>query len=175
MFLSRHAPNLLALLLAGLSNAASAMYVGGNPVSYVDPRGLATQSDIAIGLSVIKNYAPELYPVAPTSVIPVRALSNWMGMPIQGVTDLRNKIQITADIYGDCNTPVDPLMVPYFLQTIAHEWQHVQQRPFERLLTHGELHEQIDTNTEIIAGRVTNEFNRRRKLTPQDAACTCPK
>jgi hypothetical protein len=138
-------------------------YVGGNPLLRVDPAGLATPSDIAIALSVIKIYVPEIYPVLPTSVTPVPNLSDWMGMPLQGYTDLKNNIQINANQYGDCKTPVDQFLASDFLQTIAHEWQHVQQSPLERLMTHGPLHGQIDANAEIIANQVLREFERRRK------------
>ncbi|WP_169417690.1 hypothetical protein [Ramlibacter agri] len=124
-------------------------------------------------MTVIKNFAPELYPVAPTSITPVRDLSNWMGGSLQGYTDLSNNIQINANLYGDCKTPVDPFLTSEFLQTVAHEWLHVQQSTFEKALTHGPLHSQIDSNAEIIAANVLKEFQRRRKATPQDS-CTCP-
>ncbi len=140
-------------------------------MSRIDPLGLATPSDIAIALDVIKGYVPELFPVPPTSVTPVPNLSSWLG-PVQGVTDWKNNIQINANLYGDCKTPVSEFLFAEFLQTIAHEWQHVQQGLGERLLTRGPLHEQIDRNAEIIAGKVRNEFARRRQATPQDA-CVC--
>ena len=148
-------------------------YVNGRPLMLTDPAGLATPSDIAIALSVIQNYVPEMYPVAPTSVTSVPNLSNWMGAPLQGYTDNSNNVQINANLYGDCKTPVDPFLTSDFLQTIAHEWQHVQQSTFEKLLTHGTLHDQIDANAEIIANQVLKEFQRRRKATPQDS-CSCP-
>jgi len=148
------------------------VYVLSEPTKLTDPTGLATPSDIEIAMSVIKNYAPELYPTAPTSVTPVRDLSNWMGGSLQGYTDLHNNIQINANLYGDCKTPVDSFLTSEFLQTIAHEWLHVQQSILEKALTHGPLHEQIDRNAEIIAGQVLKEFQRRRKATPQHG-CTC--
>lgn len=147
-------------------------YVLGNPVSKIDPAGLATPSDIAIATSLIHDYVPEIYPVPPTSITPVPNLSNWMGLPLQGYTDLNNNIKINGTKYGDCETPVDPLGSSDFLQTIAHEWQHVQQNSFEKLITHGPLHDQIDANAEIIGNQLWREFERRRNQTPQ-YSCSC--
>lgn len=158
-------------LRGGLNGYA---YADGSPLTKTDPLGLATRSDIAIAIDVIKQYVPEIYPVAPTSVTAVPNLSSWYGAPLQGYTDLRNNIQINANLYGDCKTPVDEFVTSDFLQTIAHEWQHVQQSAFEKMLTHGPLHSQLDTNAERIAEKIRNEFARRRKQTPQDS-CGCPK
>ncbi|QHB60517.1 type IV secretion protein Rhs (plasmid) [Ralstonia solanacearum] len=149
-------------------------YTRGNPISGIDPRGLATPSDIKIALDVIRERVPEIYPQFPTSVTPVSDLSSWYGAPLQGYTDLSGNIQINANLYGDCKTPVDEFVQQDFLQTIAHEWQHVQQSPFEKLLSHGELHSQIDHNADLIAERVVAEFKRRRKTTPQNP-CGCSK
>ena len=154
-------------------------YVLGNPLRWVDPLGLATPSDVSIALDVIRAYVPELYPVAPTSVTPVPNLHTWLpdwlgGRSLQGYTDLQNNIQINSDLYGDCKTPVDQFVTLEFIQTIAHEWQHVQQSSFEQLLTHGPLHDQINTNATIISEKVLNDFLQRRKAIPQDR-CSCPK
>ncbi len=149
-------------------------YANQDGINLSDRMGLATRSDIAIATDVIKQLIPEIYPVAPTSVTAVSNLSSWYGAPLQGYTDLHNNIQINANLYGDCKTPVDEFVVSEFLQTIAHEWQHVQQSAFEKMLTHGPLHRQLDTNAELIAEKVRNEFVRRRKQTPQDS-CTCSK
>jgi RHS repeat-associated protein len=148
-------------------------YVHGVPTMLVDPAGLATPSDIAIAMSVIKNYAPELYPIAPSSVTPVRDLSNWWGAPLRGYTDLENNVQINANLYGDCKTPVDPFVTSDFLWAVAHEWLHVQQSTFEKALTHGPLHAQLDRTGLLISEQVSKEFERRRKATPQDS-CSCP-
>jgi RHS repeat-associated protein len=147
-------------------------YVGGNPVNYNDPLGLATPSDIALALGLIKERFPELYPIAPTSVTPTDSLSTWYGAPLQGYTDLQNNIQINANLYGDCKTPVIEMLYPEFLQTIAHEWLHVQQSAFEKMLTHGELHQQIDKNAELISMQIWEDFSQLRNLTPQDR-CSC--
>ena len=153
-------------------------YVGGNPIRHTDPFGLATVDEIATALQTIKEHIPEIYPVLPTSVTPVTDLHNWMGLPLQGYTDLNGNIQINANLYGDCNTPVSEFVTTEFLQTIAHEWQHVQQSAFEKMLTHGKLHNQIDRNAEIIAQSVVKDYLRRikqRKKPSSGYQCGCNK
>jgi hypothetical protein len=111
--------------------------------------------------------------------IPLPNLHTWLpdwlgGGSLQGYTDLQKNIQINSDLYGDCKTPVDQNVTSEFIQTIAHEWQHVQQSLSEQLLTHGPLHDQININATIISEKVLNDFLLRRKATPQDR-CSCQK
>jgi RHS repeat-associated protein len=147
-------------------------YVEGDGINLSDRMGLATQSDIKIATDVIRKYIPEIYHKSVSAITTVSNLSNWYGAPLQGYTDLKNNIQINANLYGDCKTPVDEFVASDFLQTIAHEWQHAQQSTFEKALTHGTLHHQLDRNAALIAERVLLEFQRKRKTTPQDS-CTC--
>jgi hypothetical protein len=99
-------------------------------------------------------------------------LSNWYGGGLQGYTDYSNNIQMQANLYGDGSKQVDPLMASEFIQTLAHELLHVQQSSLEKLLTHGELHEQIDRNAELIAKRVADKFKQR---TGKAGECGCLK
>ena len=140
-------------------------YVGNNPVNANDPTGLATQSEIDLAVSMIRKFAPELYPKGPTSVTPVKDLSNFLGDPIQGYTDLRGNIQIRSNLYGDLNTPVSSFVVQPFLQTIAHEMLHVQQSLFERYVTNvdGNLHNVLDETAEQISNSLFKQFESQSK------------
>lgn len=81
-----------------------------------------------------------------------------------GYTDLSGNIQIhNADVFGDCNTAVPQYRQKLFLWTIAHEWMHVQQGLFETLLTHGELHDQIDRSAEKISDYVLDQYIKKSK------------
>jgi hypothetical protein len=107
-------------------------------------------------------------------VTPINDLHNWLQMPLQGYTDPFNNIQINANEYGDSNTPVDEFLTTEFLQTLAHELQHVQQGLLEKVLSHGELHDIIDSNATIMANSVVNEYLRRMKGGGNSASsCQC--
>ncbi|MDA8521655.1 RHS repeat-associated core domain-containing protein [Acidovorax sp. NCPPB 4044] len=147
-------------------------YGNANPTNYKDPVGLATQSDFDLAISLIKDKAPEVFPSNPASITAIPDLSSVFGAPVQGYTDLANNIQINANLYGDCRTPVDEFLITEFLQTVAHELQHAQQSTFEKLLTHGPLHEQLDRNAEIIANQTKDEFKKRRPKSPT-ISCKC--
>lgn len=138
-------------------------YASSQPTHYSDPLGLATTEEITTALQVIRDHMPERYPEWPKSVTPIVNLHNWANMSLQGYTDIEGNIQINANLYGDFNTTVNEFVITEFLQTIAHEWQHVQQSAFEKILTHGELHDQIDHNAEIIANNVLKDYVSRLK------------
>jgi RHS repeat-associated protein len=136
-------------------------YVGSNPFQNIDPNGLATAKEINTALDTIRNIVPSIYPEMPTSVTPVANLQSWYGPELLGYTDLSGNIQINADVFGDSSTSVPKYREKMFLWTIAHEWIHVQQGFFEMLLSHGELHEQIDKNAESIADMALEQYMKK--------------
>jgi hypothetical protein len=150
-------------------------YAAGNPVSYKDPFGLATAKEIATAIQALQDCAPETLPISPTSATPVPDLTGFFGEPVVGYTDYENNIQINANNYGDINTPVSQFLTFEFLQTLAHEMQHVQQSALEQFLTHGTLHDIIDSNADIIARNAINTYNQRMQHPSQGGSCGCKK
>ena len=106
---------------------------------------------------------------------PVPGLSGILGQPILGYTDYSNNVEINADNYGDINTPVSEFLTMEFLQTLAHELQHVQQGSLEKFLTHGTLHDIIDSNADIIARNALNTYKQRIKHPGKGGGCGCQK
>jgi RHS repeat-associated protein len=160
-------------LAGGLSTYG---YVLNQPNRFTDRSGLATKTEISTALEVIKDRVPELFPKWPTSVTPVEDLSSFM-ISRQGITDFSGNIEINANLYGTCNTPVNEFMTTQFLQTIAHEWLHVQENLFEKIATRGANHEQVDRSAELIAESVRDEYLKRIKNKSQplhkESQCGC--
>ncbi len=98
----------------------------------------------------LKGFAPELY-ANPSTVSMVPNLSSWYGSSKQGYTDLNNNIQMNANQFGDSKTMVPDEVVAPFLQTMAHEKSHAQQSFAEKFMSHGSLHDQIDSNAGIVS------------------------
>lgn len=147
-------------------------YVGGNPIASRDPRGLATQAQINAAVQVLRNASPEVYPNAPNSVTGQAGLTGWRFNPIAAATDLSGNITYNADLYGANGVPVPDAQLGDFFQTIAHEMQHMQEDPFDRIgISVGEflglfnpdwsIENQIDHNADLYYFQYYKEYLRR--------------
>jgi hypothetical protein len=150
-------------------------YVGGNPVSYYDPLGLVTQSEINAALYVLQRYYGSLYPTMPNSVTvgPVDGL---------GYTTWSNNITLGIKYFGDYSTCLPEENDVIFLHTLAHEMWHINEPFLHRLANSvfrmgnplGFLHRQVD---EITWNMVDREWFIReyREARDADKDCKCKK
>jgi hypothetical protein len=160
--------NLAPGTIAGDDAQKSEYWKGPIPVS--GPNGPATSGDVELGLNLIRNYVPELYPKSPSSITfvphlqkdPISAI--FLGSDAQGETGLTDRsIRLNADMYGDGRTRIPALQAGAFLTTLAHEMLHVQQSLSDRIFTHGRWHDQLEDTAELIGMALADKFNRLRK------------
>ncbi|OAI58867.1 hypothetical protein RSP795_22525 [Ralstonia solanacearum] len=149
-------------------------YVHGNPVSLIDRLGLATREQINAAVQVLRESFPEVLAASPNSVTGVAGLSGVVGNPLAGKTDLSGNIQYNADLYGADGVPVKADNLDDFLQTIAHEMQHLNEGWQDRVgVNVGEwirsltghdcwsIEDQIDHNADVMYQRARKKFMQR--------------
>ncbi|OAI75332.1 hypothetical protein RSP799_23730 [Ralstonia solanacearum] len=152
-------------------------YVGGNPISLTDRRGLATREQINAAVQILRETFPEVLAASPNSITGVAGLSGVLGNELGGKTDLSGNIQYNADHYGADGVPVDEVELDNFLQTIAHEMQHLNESSRDRIgINIGEwirnitrndcwsIEDQIDRNADVMYKQTRNGFRRRLGL-----------
>ncbi|WP_280033898.1 RHS repeat-associated core domain-containing protein, partial [Delftia tsuruhatensis] len=114
-------------------------YSEGSPLNYFDPVGLATKEQVDTAVNVLKGQFPEILKT-PKSVTGVVGLSGTLGQVLAGRTDLSGNIQYNADIYGEDGVSMCDSKLDDFLQTMAHEMQHLNESVFDRIgLSTGQL------------------------------------
>jgi RHS repeat-associated protein len=150
-------------------------YVGGNPLSRTDSRGLATDEEIRRAIATLKCANPGDFPKLPSSVTMAS-----LGEKGAGSTDWSNNIQLNSGLYGDSSTPVNEFVRSNFLQTLAHEMLHVNQGPGSFLLSNqfrmsnpaGYLHRLLDAKAEaMITQQLLDQYN--KALAGGDSGCAC--
>ncbi|QIL80982.1 RHS repeat protein [Diaphorobacter sp. HDW4A] len=146
-------------------------YVGSNPLNSVDPMGLATREQIDTAIQLLQGSFPEILR-RPNSVTGVPSLSGTLGQLLAGRTDLSGNIKYNADLYGPDGVSVPDCKIDDFLQTMAHEMQHLNESWYDRIgLSTGELlhrispkypsiEDIIDHNADLMYGSTINKFKR---------------
>ena len=145
----------------------------GNPVSLTDRLGLATSEQINLAVQILHDTFPEVLPMLPNSVTGVAGVSGVVGNTLAGKTDLSGNIQYNADLYGGDGVPVKDCELDNFLQTMAHEMQHLNEGWKDRAgLNIGEMlrnltrddrwsiEDQIDHNADMMYQRTRERFRR---------------
>jgi hypothetical protein len=153
-------------------------YVGGNPISRTDRLGLATDQDIRNAVATLRCANPGEFNKLARSI----TMAN-LGEDGQAMTDPSNNILLNSRLYGDSNTPLNKFneyATDGFLQTIAHEMLHVNEKPFSRWLSErfrmsnplGYFHRQLDEKAEaMINPALLKQF--RDASSSGDSGCTC--
>jgi hypothetical protein len=111
---------------------------------------------------------------SPNSVTGVPGLSGVLGNMLGGETDLLGNIKYNADLYGKDGTPVSDKQLDNFLQTMAHEMQHLNENIMDRMgLNVGEwmrratknddwsIEDQIDHNADLMYQRAIKNYKKR--------------
>jgi len=144
-------------------------YVQGDPVNFTDTAGLATDCEVNAAVQVLREAFPELL-IAPKSVTGVFNLSGTLGQTLAGRTDLSGNIKYSADLYGYNGVPVFRSQEDNFLQTMAHEMQHLNESWRDRIgLNIGEwangispklpsIEDIIDHNADLMYKATINKF-----------------
>ncbi|MDC6180284.1 RHS repeat-associated core domain-containing protein, partial [Ralstonia solanacearum] len=70
-------------------------YVGSQPISAIDPSGLATQKEVDAAIATLRQAYPAEFPKPPTSVEMVSMGENGLGM-----TDWGNNIKMNSDRFN---------------------------------------------------------------------------
>nr|HMS86650.1 hypothetical protein [Nitrospira sp.] len=150
-------------------------YVEGDPLSFTDSRGLATDREISLAISTLRCSKPEVFRRLAKSISLLNMGENGLGM-----TDWGDNIYLNSRIFGDSATPVDPLLIGQLLQTLAHEMLHINESLARRLLSNsfrmsnplGYLHRKLDQQADdMITFQVVQQF--KNALQDGDTGCTC--
>lgn len=166
-----------ALLTLGFQCGVGAAYVHGNPLSYTDPTGLATEEEIRKAVATLRCAYPEDFKKAARSITMVNLRERGTGR-----TDLFNNVELNSRLYGASGQPVDSMVHDNFLQTLAHELLHVNETIGRRMLSNsfraenplGYFHRQLDDKaTEMTSANLTEMF--RKALAQDNAGCSCPR
>ncbi len=151
-------------------------YVANQPMSGIDPLGLATQREVDAAITTLQQTYPAEFPKLPTSVGMASMGENGLGM-----TDWKNNIKLNSDRFGgrdDCIRYGDEYQ---FLQTLAHEMLHVNETFLHRLASNsfrmgnplGYLHRQLDDRADVMASqRVIDIYTSNLK---RNGGCKCGK
>ena len=144
-------------------------YVSGDPVNFVDPSGLATDCEANTAINVLMKRFPEILSKKPRSVRGEKNLQGWLhyfgvDQPLGGVTSVTDDITYNANLYGQNGINIPQGKEDDFLQTLAHEMQHVQANFLERSVTSfGEIEDLIDHNGDLMFKQTYKEFMLERK------------
>ena len=148
--------------------------MGGNPLSGIDPLGLATQAEINAAVQTLRSNYPNDFSRAPASVTPVPMGENGLGM-----TDWGNNISLNSDRFGSSTECVKSGDEYQFLQTLAHEMLHVNESIPRRLLSNsfrmgnplGYFHRQLDDKAdEMTTQKIIEKYIKARNANKD---CTC--
>lgn len=149
-------------------------YVGGNPVSKIDPLGL-DECDVAIAEQLMNDYFPadaEMnYPSLSQSSFADLNVGNTSRMIDHAVTNKLTSRVVFDSRYEGSLTPTDAIN---FLDTYVHESHHlVEGRLFGATTGRGARyeawHDYVDQRSADFTGLLGDEFLRRRA----EAACGC--
>ena len=147
-------------------------------MSRTDRLGLATDQEIRNAVAALRCANPGEFNKLARSI----TMSN-LGENGQAMTDPLNNILLNSRLYGDSNTPLNQFneyAADGFLQTIAHEMLHVNEKPFSRWLSErfrmssplGYVHRRLDEKAEaMITPALLKQF--RDAMSNNDAGCTC--
>ncbi|MDS7944268.1 RHS repeat-associated core domain-containing protein [Acinetobacter sp. V110_1] len=140
-------------------------YVGGDALGAVDPKGLATQAEVSKALSLLRKHYPNKFTKNPNSV-------NFSDINGLGLTNLNNHIVMDSkrfNINGVCYKKDDDIQ---FLQTLAHEFLHVNENMFRRILSNsfrinnplGYFHRKLDDEAnDMITSDIVREMEEFRE------------
>ncbi len=129
-------------------------YVRGNPLRFVDPRGL-TQRDIDIAWNLMGERVPALE--RPDSPPSPTLTGDYHGYYGRGGKDL---VEIHKDYLG----PLDDTQARDLLSTIVHELLHRKYQDLNDDPTKGGDPYQVDTFERPITDSIIDEYLRRRNL-----------
>lgn len=142
-------------------------YVGGSPIGHVDQLGLATADQVNAATQALMQNFPDIFGSGPNSVA-----GSSLGPGQAGHTDLSGNILYNSDLYGADGVPVSDGQLDNFLQTMAHEMQHLSESPLDRiglnvgsvlnaLIGSGSIEDIIDHNADIMYRQTIDQYRRR--------------
>ena len=160
-------------LLIGLLSGAHAGYVGGNPLTYTDPEGLATQGEINAAMQTLGGNHPSDFPNMP-STVGTAPMTDGLGR-----TGWANNILLNSNRFGNASECVKSGDEYQFLQTLAHEMLHVNESLGNRLLSNsirmgnplGYFHRKLDDRADAMVTR--DLIEKYQKARNADKSCSC--